>query len=338
MRNKVKLPDKMTVIEITEPGGPEKLVPRYRPVPLPSPNEVLIKIATAGVNRPDCLQREGHYPPPPGASDIPGLEVSGTVVDMGERAGDIWKIGDRVCALLTGGGYAEYCTAPTMQCLPIPNGLSLSQAAALPEALFTVWSNVFERARLKPGETILIHGGASGIGTTAIQLANALGSKVFVTVGSIEKIQPCLDLGAEQAINYLEQDFVQAIKTFTSNRGVDVILDMVGGDYVQRNLSALAIEGRLVFIAFLRGSKLEVNLAPVMMKRLTITGSTLRSRPVEYKASIAVNLRKIVWPLLSSGVIKPVIHRVFPLLEAHIAHSIIESNQHVGKLLLDVSI
>ncbi len=337
MQNKVKLPDKMTVIEITEPGGPEKLVPRYRPVPLPSPNEVLIKVATAGVNRPDCLQREGHYSPPPGASDIPGLEVSGTVVALGEMAVGMWKIGDRVCALLTGGGYAEYCTAPAMQCLPIPNGLSLRQAAALPETLFTVWSNVFEQARLKPGETLLIHGGASGIGTIAIQLANSLGSKVFVTVGSIEKIQPCLDLGAEQAINYREQDFVQVIKALTSNRGVDVILDMVGGDYVQRNLSALAVEGRLVFIAFLRGSKLEINLAPVMMKRLIITGSTLRARPVEYKASIAINLRKTVWPLLSSGVIKPVIYRTFPLLEAHIAHSIIESSQHIGKLLLDVS-
>ncbi|HRD66491.1 MAG TPA: NAD(P)H-quinone oxidoreductase [Candidatus Competibacter sp.] len=332
----LNLPEMMTVIEITEPGGPEKLVPNRRPVPQPAPGEILIKVATTGVNRPDCLQRQGGYPPPPGASDIPGLEVAGTIAALGEGV-DGWMIGDPVCALLTGGGYAEYCTAPAPQCLPIPTGLTLQQAAALPETFFTVWSNVFDRARLQPGETLLIHGGTSGIGTTAIQLAKALGSRVFVTVGGVEKIQPCLDLGAERAINYREEDFVQVVKELTRNRGVDVILDMVGGDYTQRNLSALAVEGRLVFIAFLRGAKMELNLAPVMMKRLTITGSTLRARPVEHKAPIAASLQKTVWPLLASGVVRPVIDRIFPLAEAAAAHALMESNRHVGKLLLHVA-
>lgn len=330
-----KLPDQMRVIEITEPGGPEKLVLKHRLLPQPAPGEVLIKVAVAGVNRPDCLQRQGGYPPPPGASDIPGLEVAGTIVGLGEGVAS-WKLGDAVCALLTGGGYAEYCTAPAPQCLPIPNGLTVRQAAALPETFFTVWSNIFDRARLQPGETLLVHGGASGIGTTAIQLAAALGSRVFATVGGVEKIQPCLDLGAERVINYREEDFVQVIKELTRNRGVDVILDMVGGDYVQRNLSALAVEGRLVFIAFLRGAKMELNLAPVMMKRLTITGSTLRARPVEHKAPIAESLRNNVWPLLANGAIKPIIDRVFPLAEAADAHALMESNRHIGKLLLQI--
>ncbi len=329
------LPELMTAIEITAPGGPEKLVPNRRPVPRPAPGEVLIKVATAGVNRPDCLQRQGGYPPPPGASDIPGLEVAGTIAALGEGVEDR-MIGDEICALLTGGGYAEYCTAPAPQCLPIPAGLTLQQAAALPETFFTVWSNVFDRARLQPGETLLVHGGTSGIGTTAIQLAKALGSRVFVTVGGAEKMQPCLDLGAERAIDYREEDFVQAVKELTRNRGVDVILDMVGGDYTQRNLSALAVEGRLVFIAFLRGAKVELNLAPVMMKRLTITGSTLRARPVEHKAPIARSLQHIVWPLLAGGVVRPVIDRVFPLSEAAAAHALMESNRHIGKLLLQV--
>lgn len=330
------LPETMTVIEITEPGGPEKLVPGYRPVPRPAPGDVLIKVATAGVNRPDCLQRQGGYPPPPGASDIPGLEVAGTVAALGEGA-ERWRVGDEVCALLTGGGYAEYCTAPALQCLPIPAGLTSQQAAALPETFFTVWSNVFDRARLQPGETLLVHGGTSGIGTTAIQLARALGSRVFVTVGGAEKMQPCLDLGAERAIDYRAEDFVQVTKELTGSRGVDVILDMVGGDYVQRNLSALAVEGRLVFIAFLRGAKMELNLAPVMMKRLTITGSTLRARPVEHKAPIAASLEKTVWPLLASGAVRPIIDRVFPLAEAAAAHALMESNRHIGKLLLQVA-
>ncbi len=331
----LNLPETTTVIEITEPGGPEKLVPNRRPVPRPAPGEVLIKVATAGVNRPDCLQRQGGYPPPPGASDIPGLEVAGTIAALGEGVED-WMIGDEICALLTGGGYAEYCTAPAPQCLPIPAGLTLQQAAALPETFFTVWSNVFDRARLQPGETLLVHGGTSGIGTTAIQLAKALGSRVFVTVGGAEKMQPCLDLGAERAIDYREEDFVQAVKELTRNRGVEVILDMVGGDYTQRNLSALAVEGRLVFIAFLRGAKVELNLAPVMMKRLTVTGSTLRARPVEHKAPIARSLQHIVWPLLAGGVVRPVIDRVFPLSEAAAAHALMESNRHIGKLLLQV--
>lgn len=330
------LPDLMTAIEITEPGGPEKLVPTRRPVPKPASGEVLIKVAAAGVNRPDCLQRQGSYPPPSGASDLPGLEVAGTIVALGEGV-EAWQINDEVCALLTGGGYAEYCVAPAPQCLPVPAGLTVQQAAALPETFFTVWSNVFDRAQLRPGESLLVHGGASGIGTTAIQLAKVLGSRVFATVGSSEKIQPCLDLGAERVINYREEDFVQVIKDMTNGQGVDVILDMVGGDYVQRNLSALAVEGRLVFIAFLRGAKVELNLAPVMMKRLTITGSTLRARPVAHKAPIAKALHEIVWPLFASGAIQPIIDRVFPFTEAAAAHALMESNRHVGKLLLEVT-
>lgn len=330
------LPEWMIAIEITEPGGPEKLVPTRRHVPQPASGEILIKVAAAGVNRPDCLQRQGSYPPPPGASDLPGLEVAGHIVALGESVNS-WSIGDEVCALLTGGGYAEYCTAPALQCLPVPTGLTLQQAAALPETLFTVWSNVFERAHLQPGESLLVHGGASGIGTTAIQLAKALGSRVFATVGGSEKIQPCLDLGADRVINYREEDFVQVIKEITQGQGVDVILDMVGGDYVQRNLSALAVEGRLVFIAFLRGTRMELNLAPVMMKRLTITGSTLRARPVAHKAPIARALREVVWPLLGSGAIHPMIDRIFPLTEAAAAHALMESNQHVGKILLQVT-
>lgn len=330
------LPDHMTVIEITEPGGPDKLAPASRSIPQPAAGEVLIQVAVAGINRPDCLQRQGGYPPPPGASDIPGLEVAGTIAGLGEGV-DSWAVGDSVCALLTGGGYAEYCVAPAPQCLPIPTGLTLQQAAALPETFFTVWSNVFDRGRLQPGEVLLVHGGASGIGTTAIQLAKALGSRVLTTVGNPDKIQPCLDLGAERVINYREEDFVQVVKSDTNNRGVDVILDMVGGDYVQRNLSALAVEGRLIFIAFLRGAKVELNLAPVMMKRLTVTGSTLRARPIADKAPIAQALRETVWPLLASGEIRPIIDRVFPLTEAAAAHTLMESNRHVGKILLQVT-
>ncbi|PIE83274.1 MAG: NAD(P)H-quinone oxidoreductase [Candidatus Contendobacter odensis] len=331
-----KLPDSMTAIEIAEAGDPEKLVPTRRPIPKPASGEVLIQVAAAGVNRPDCLQRQGSYPPPPGASDIPGLEVAGTVVALGENVYHR-AVGDQVCALLTGGGYAEYCTTAAEQCLPIPTGLNLQQAAALPETFFTVWSNIFDRARLQAGETLLIHGGTSGIGTTAIQLAKAFGSRVFTTVGSHEKIQPCLDLGAERVINYHEEDFVQVIKEITEKRGVDVILDIVGGDYVQRNLSALAVEGRLVFIAFLRGAKIELNLAPVMMKRLAITGSTLRARPVADKAPIAQALREKVWPLLENGTIRPIIHQSFPLTDAAAAHTLMESNRHIGKLLLRVT-
>ena len=330
------LPASMLAVAIAAPGGPEQLVTTRRPLPEPGPGEVLIQVATAGVNRPDCLQRQGSYPPPPGASDLPGLEVAGTIVALGSGV-ESWRVGDPVCALLTGGGYAEYCTAPAPQCLPIPAGLSLQQAAALPETLFTVWSNVFDRARLQAGETLLVHGGTSGIGTTAIQLARALGARVITTVGSAEKVQPCLDLGAERVVCYRDEDFVQAAKAFTDNRGVDVILDMVGGDYIQRNLSALAVEGRLVFIAFLRGAKAELNLAPVLLKRLTITGSTLRARPVADKARIAAALRQTVWPLLEQGRMRPILDQVFPLDEAAAAHALMESNRHIGKILLQVS-
>jgi len=330
------LPASMLAVAIAAPGGPEQLVTTRRPLPEPGPGEVLIQVATAGVNRPDCLQRQGSYPPPPGASDLPGLEVAGTIVALGSGV-ESWRVGDPVCALLTGGGYAEYCTAPAPQCLPIPAGLSLQQAAALPETLFTVWSNVFDRARLQAGETLLVHGGTSGIGTTAIQLARALGARVITTVGSAEKVQPCLDLGAERVVCYRDEDFVQAAKAFTDNRGVDVILDMVGGDYIQRNLSALAVEGRLVFIAFLRGARAELNLAPVLLKRLTITGSTLRARPVADKARIAAALRQTVWPLLEQGRMRPILDQVFPLDEAAAAHALMESNRHIGKILLQVS-
>lgn len=331
----MSLPNTMNVIEITAPGAPETLAVRQRPLPAPAAGEVLIKVAAAGINRPDCLQRQGSYPPPPGASDIPGLEVAGTVVALGSGVSD-WQVGDAVCALLTGGGYAAYCTAPAAQCLPIPAGLSVQQAAALPETFFTVWSNVFDRGRLQRGETLLVHGGTSGIGTTAIQLASALGARVFATVGGVEKVQPGLALGAERVINYHEEDFVQVVKELTQKRGVDVILDMVGGDYIQRNINALAVEGRLVFIAFLRGAKAELNLGAVMMKRLTITGSTLRARPVADKALIAQALRKTVWPLLEAGKIRPVIHRIFPMAEAATAHALMESNRHIGKILLQI--
>lgn len=330
------LPDIMNAIEITSPGGPEVLALTHRSLPRPGSNEVLIRVAAAGVNRPDCLQRQGSYPPPAGASDLPGLEVSGTVVDMGRDVVQ-WRKGDAVCALLTGGGYAEYCVAPASQCLPVPHNMDMIQAAALPETFFTVWSNVFERAQLQPNETLLVHGGSSGIGTTAIQLARALDARVFVTVGTAEKAAACKSLGAEQAINYRTEDFVAVVRQATQNRGVDVILDMVGGDYVQRNLSALAVEGRLVQIAFLRGAKMELNLAPMMMKRLTLTGSTLRARPVEEKAPIAQALLKKVWPLLEARKVEPVIHETFALSAASAAHRLMESNVHIGKIVLKVS-
>lgn len=329
------LPKTMNAIEITTPGGPEVLALTRRPLPRPGASDVLIRVAAAGVNRPDCLQRQGSYPPPAGASDLPGLEVAGTVVDRGREVDD-WHAGDRVCALLTGGGYAEYCVAPAVQCLPVPERLTLVQAAALPETFFTVWSNIFERARLQPEETLLVHGGSSGIGTTAIQLARVLGSRVFVTAGSAEKAKACEALGAERAINYREMDFVAVVRELTHGRGVDVILDMVGGDYVQRNLSALAVEGRLVQIAFLRGAKMELNLAPVMMKRLTLTGSTLRARPVAEKAPIARGLREKVWPLLETGKLEPVIYETFALSAASAAHRLMESNRHIGKIVLRV--
>jgi putative PIG3 family NAD(P)H quinone oxidoreductase len=328
------IPGTMTAIEIREPGGPEVLVPVSRPVPAPGPGEVLIKVAAAGVNRPDVLQRKGGYPPPPGASDIPGLELAGQVVALGADAGR-WALGDRVTALVAGGGYAQYCTAPAVQCLPVPEGLDLAEAAALPETFFTVWSNVFDRGGLQAGEFFLVHGGSSGIGTTAIQLARAFGARVFATAGSAEKCRACEDLGAERAINYREEDFVEVVKTATGG-GVNVILDMVGGDYIQRDIKALAPDGRLVFIAFLGGSTAEVDFLPMMIKRLTISGSTLRIRPIEFKAAIARQLEAKVWPLIAQGQVRPVMHQRFPLAEAAQAHDLMESGAHIGKIVLTV--
>lgn len=329
------IPSEMTAMEIREPGGPEVLVPARRPVPRPGTGEVLIKVAAAGVNRPDVLQRQGGYPPPPGASDIPGLELAGTVVALGEGVGNL-AADDRVTALVTGGGYAEYCAAPAAQCLPIPKGLDFPHAAAIPETFFTVWSNVFDRGGLKSGESLLVHGGSSGIGTTAIQLARGFGARVFTTAGSAEKCRACEELGAERAINYREEDFVAAVKEATGGNGVNVILDMVGGDYIQRNIEALAPDGRLVYIAFLGGPKAEVNFLPVMLKRLTITGSTLRARPVEFKAAIARNLKDQVWPLLERGEVGVVLHKTFPLASAAEAHRLMESSAHIGKIVLVV--
>jgi len=327
------LPASMKVIEITEPGGPEVLKPAERPVPQPGEGEVLIKVAAAGVNRPDCLQRQGSYPPPPGASDIPGLEIAGEVVALGAGVTEP-KVGEKVCALVTGGGYAEYCAAPAPQCLPIPKSYSMEQAAALPETFFTVWVNVFDRSALQPGESFLVHGGTSGIGTTAIQLAKAFGCTVFATAGSPEKVKACEELGADRGINYREEDFVEVVKEATGGKGVDVILDMVGGSYIPRDIKAMAPDGRLSFIAFLGGPKAEVNFAAVMMKRLTITGSTLRARPVAVKADLAEALKEKVWPLLDAGKIAPVMAASFPLDEAAQAHALMESSGHIGKIVL----
>ncbi len=327
------IPASMTAIEIRAPGGPEVLVPATRPVPEPGPAEVLIKVAAAGVNRPDVLQRMGGYPPPPGASDVPGLEIAGTVVALGPQAEGL-ALGDRVTALVTGGGYAEYCAAPLAQCLPIPRGLTAVAAAAMPETFFTVWSNVFDRGRLQAGESFLVHGGSSGIGTTAIQLARAMGARVFATAGSAEKCRACEELGAERAINYREEDFVAVVKQATEGGGVDVILDMVGGDYIQRNISALASDGRLCFIAFLAGSKAEVDFLPVMLKRITISGSTLRARSVGFKGDIARNLKEKVWPLVEAGEVKPIVYETFPLAEAAAAHRLMETSAHIGKIVL----
>jgi putative PIG3 family NAD(P)H quinone oxidoreductase len=304
-------------------------------LPTLKPSEVLIKVHAAGVNRPDIMQHQGLYPPPEGASDILGLEIAGTIIDLGDTQPHL-KIGDQVCALVTGGGYAEYCTAAAPLCLPIPNGLNFTQAAALPETYFTVWSNLFDHAQLKANETVLIHGGSSGIGTTAIQLAKAFGANVIITAGSNEKCQFCTELGADLAINYCEQDFVQVIKDHTYGNGVDVILDMIGGDYFPRNIKCLNFDGRLVHIALQNGIKADINLLPVMLKRLSITGSTLRARNTDFKAAIAQQLQKNVWPLLATGQIKPIIHQTFPLAEAAKAHALMESSQHIGKIILTV--
>jgi NADPH2:quinone reductase len=376
------IPSQMRAIEISIPGGPEVLRPGQRPVPSPAAGEVLIEVATAGVNRPDVLQRKGGYPPPPGASDIPGLEVAGTIVALGPQAdnksapqaniksapqaniksapqaniksapqasaksapqanesapqANAWKIGDEVCALVTGGGYAEYVAAPAVQCLPVPRGLTLEQAASLPETFFTVWVNVFQRGALKNDETLLVQGGSSGIGVAAIQMARAFGHRVFVTAGTAKKCAECEKLGATRAINYRNEDFVAVIKQLTGGRGVDVILDMVGGDYVPRELASLADDGRLSLIAFLGGTKTSLDMTDILRRRLTITGSTLRPRPVEVKAIIARALREKVWPLIEAGKIRPVIYRTFGLEEAAAAHALMESSEHVGKILLSV--
>ena len=323
----------MLAIEISRFGGPDVLVPAERPRPAPQAGEVLIKVAAAGVNRPDSAQRRGVYPPPPGASDIPGLEIAGTVAETGPNAGE-WQVGDQVCALVAGGGYAEYCVAPAVQCLPVPRGLDMVAAGAVPETFFTVWSNVFERGRLKSGQWILIHGGSSGIGTTAIQLAHVLGARVLATAGSAEKCAACERLGAERAINYRETDFVAAARDATDGRGVDVVLDIVGGDYLGRNIEILAVEGRLVQIGLQGGSSAQLNMVPLLQKRLTITASTLRARSVPEKGALAAAVKANVWPLLESGAVKPVIHATFPLRSAAEAHRLLESGQHIGKIVL----
>ncbi|MCZ6522390.1 MAG: NAD(P)H-quinone oxidoreductase [Alphaproteobacteria bacterium] len=325
----------MTAIEIVEPGGPEVLKPTERPRPEPELGEILVKVAAAGVNRPDCMQRAGGYAPPPGASDIPGLEVAGAIVALGDGVAE-WNLGDEVCALVSGGGYAEYCVVPAPQALPLPRDFDMTRAAAVPETYFTVWTNVFERGRLDGGERFLIHGGASGIGTTAIQLGVAFGARVFATAGTAEKCAVCEELGAERAINYREEDFVAVIGELTGGEGVDLIVDMVGGDYLERNLAALAIEGRLVQIALQHGTSAEINVLPLMVKRLTFTGSTLRPRSVEQKAAIATALLENVWPLLNEGRVGPVMDSTFPLAEAAQAHARMESGAHIGKIVLTV--
>src|SRR5690606_28456839 len=306
------------------PGGPEVLVPAERPMPEPGPGEVLIKVAAAGINRPDVFQRKGNYAPPPGASDLPGLEVAGEIVG-GDAAAAGFAVGDKVCALVAGGGYAEYCVAPAVQCLPIPRGLTEIEAAGLPETYFTVWSNVFDRGALQAGETLLVHGGASGIGTTAIQLARAMGHTVYATVGSDERARAVEALGATRGINYKTQDFVQEVRDATGGAGVNVILDMVAGEYINRNLKCLADDGRIVIIALLGGARAEVDGTQILRRRLTITGSTLRPRPVEFKGAIARSLRKHAWPLLEAGSIKPVVHATFPLEQASAAHAMMEA-------------
>lgn len=325
----------MRAIGIVKPGGPEVLVPGERPTPVPKAGEVLIRVHAAGVNRPDVLQRTGNYPVPPGASDIPGLEIAGEIVD-GDLEGSSFRKGDLVCALVQGGGYAEYCAAPVAQCLPVPSGWSALEAASLPETFFTVYSNVFERAKLAEGETLLVQGGSSGIGVTAIQMATALGHRVFVTAGTDDKCRACEGFGAERGINYRSEDFVEVVKSLTGGKGADVILDMVAGSYVNREIQCLADDGRLVIIALLGGAKGEVNFSEILRRRLTVTGSTLRPRPVAFKQDIANKLRERIWPLLEAGRIKPVIFRTFSLEQAADAHALMESSAHVGKIMLQI--
>jgi putative PIG3 family NAD(P)H quinone oxidoreductase len=325
------IPNMMRAIAVTEPGGPEVMVVGEQPVPQLNGGELLVKVAAAGVNRADCMQRRGDYPPPPGASEILGLEVSGTVAALGEGVSG-WQVGDPVCALLAGGGYAEYCAVPAPQCLPVPAGVDLVDAAALPEVALTVWTNVFERGGLMPGETLLVHGGSSGIGTMAIQLASALGATVFVTAGSIEKCDACEALGAAHAFNYREVDFVEAVRSVAG--GVDVVLDMVGGPYLDSNLNLLNLDGRLVIIALMGGAQAEINLATLMRRRLIVTGTTLRARTIEQKGAVVDAVRARVWPLVESGRVRPVIHRRWLWSEAADAHRVMEASTHIGKLLL----
>jgi len=332
----MNLPPTMRHVAAREPGPPDVLGLVDSALPVPRAGEVLVRVAYAGVNRPDCLQRAGAYPPPADASPVIGLEVSGIIAALGSGV-ESWRVGDQVCALTPGGGYAEYCTTPADYCLPVPRGLSLLEAASLPENYFTVWHNVFERGHLKSGETLLVHGGSSGIGLAAIQLAKAFGARVITTVGNAEKAEACRRAGAEHALNYREQDFVAEVAAITVTRGVDVVLDMVGGDYIEKNLKSLAIDGRMVLIAFLRGSRAEIDWRFVMLKRQTITGSTMRASPHERKAAMARALREEVWPLFETGKLKPAIFRVFPLAEAAAAHALMESSRHIGKIMLEVA-
>jgi putative PIG3 family NAD(P)H quinone oxidoreductase len=332
----MSVPREMTVIEIAQPGGPEQLKLAVRPVPQPGEGEVLIRVIAAGVNRPDIMQRQGRYPPPPGASDLPGLEVSGEVVALGPNSFGV-SIGEQVLALLPGGGYAGYALAAAPLCLPVPSGVSMVEAAAIPETYFTVWTNLFERGGCKAGDSVLVHGGTSGIGTTAIQLATAWGARVFATAGSEAKARACEQIGAVRGIDYRTEDFVEVIKQETAGKGVDLILDIVAGSYVPRNLEAAAVEGRIVVISLLGGSRAEVNFGLLLSKRLTITGSTLRIRSVAQKAMVAAAVQKNIWPLLAAGRARPVIHATFPLAEAAAAHALMESSNHIGKIVLTVA-
>jgi len=332
----MSVPREMTVIEIAQPGGPEQLKLAVRPVPQPGEGEVLIRVIAAGVNRPDIMQRQGRYPPPPGASDLPGLEVSGEVVALGPNSFGV-SIGEQVLALLPGGGYAGYALAAAPLCLPVPSGVSMVEAAAIPETYFTVWTNLFERGGCKAGDSVLVHGGTSGIGTTAIQLATAWGARVFATAGSEAKARACEQIGAVRGIDYRTEDFVEVIKQETAGKGVDLILDIVAGSYVPRNLEAAAIEGRIVVISLLGGSRAEVNFGLLLSKRLTITGSTLRIRSVAQKALVAAAVQKNIWPLLAAGRARPIIHATFPLAEASAAHALMETSNHIGKIVLTVA-
>jgi NADPH2:quinone reductase len=331
----MSVPRDMTVIEIAQPGGPEQLKVAVRPVPQPGEGEVLVRVVAAGVNRPDIMQRQGRYPPPPGASDLPGLEISGEVVALGPNAPGV-SIGERVVALLPGGGYAGYAVAAAPLCLPVPSGVSMVEAAAIPETYFTVWTNLFERGGCKAGDTVLVHGGTSGIGTTAIQLATAWGARVFATAGSEIKARACEKIGAVRGIDYRTEDFVEVVRQETAGKGVDLILDIVAGSYVPRNLEAAAVEGRIVVISLLGGARAEVNFGMVLSKRLTITGSTLRIRSVAQKAMVAAAVRKNIWPLLAAGRARPIIHATFPLAEASAAHALMETSNHIGKIVLTV--